>query len=827
MAAWILVPDPRAELAATPLPATLAIYDRNGVPLYQALDPERGKAIYVPLGEVSEQLVHATIATEDATFYSNPGVDPVAILRALVQNWRSEGLVSGGSTLTQQLVRNRWMTAEERGKRSLGRKLREAVLALRLAVHLSKDDILEQYLNTAPYGHQAVGVEAAARVYFGKRARDLDLAESALLAGLPQAPSAYDPLLEPERARARQQVVLSLMARQGYITNEEAEAAASEPIHLAAAAFPIRAPHFVAYILQSLAEDPRLDPAVAGSVRVYTTLDLGLQELAEAAVKRNVAALADKHVTDGALVALDPRTGEILAMVGSADYFDRSIGGEVNVALAARQPGSSIKPILYAAALERGLTAATVLYDVPTSFQTADGKSYSPENYDKVWHGPVSVRDALANSYNLPAVKVLQWLGVGPFLSEATEVGLTTLAGKGAGDLSLALGSGEVRPLDMAAAFAAFADGGVRREPVAILRVEGTDGSTPPPGPLPAAGRGSDSALTLTLSQGERGGGERVVSPQVAYLITSILSDNGARAASFGTASPLRLSRPAAAKTGTTTDWRDNWTVGYTPELVTAVWVGNADNTPMEGVSGISGAAPIWHDFMEEALKGRPVTEFSRPPGLVSVEVCPESGELPSPWCPNRRTELFVEGTEPKTVCTWHQAVKIDRSTGQLAGPNCPPELVDERVFLVVPPELEAWALERGVPEPPTEMCGLHGGAAEEDVMGAPEGYSVGAPRVVLTSPSTGAVLQISPELPMELQRVEVAAAASGLGSGVRVELRVDGTRLAMFDGPPYRATWELVAGRHRFEAVVVAADGRELAAAEAEVVVERAATRP
>ncbi len=795
LAAWLLVADPRGELPVAPTPATVAVYDRHGAPLHEALDPRQGKASFVPLMELPLHLLNATVATEDASFYSNPGIDPGAILRAVLQNLRGEGIVSGGSTLTQQLARNLWMTAEERSEQSLGRKLREALLALRLTLRLSKEEILELYLNSAPYGHQAIGAEAAARVYFGKSARDLDLAESALLAGLPQAPSAYDPFADMARAKARQRVVLSLMARQGYVEEDEAEAAAAEPLRPAAAAFPVRAPHFVAYVRQLLTDQLGLDPDSAGRLRVYTTLDLGLQEIAEATVARHVAALADKNVGNGALAALDPATGQILAMVGSADYFDPSIDGQVNVALAPRQPGSALKPLLYAAAIDDGLTPASVLYDVPTSFLTVDGKSYAPENYDRVWRGPVSVREALANSLNLPAVAVIQRLGVGAFLEVSSRAGLDTLSSKGAGDLSLALGSGEVRLLDLVSAYGALAAGGVGREPVAILRVED--------------GRGR------VLWQVETGRPRRVVSPQSAYLVTHILSDNEARSAAFGSASPLRLTRPAAAKTGTTTDWRDNWTVGYTPELVAGVWVGNADNSAMRGVSGISGAAPIWHDFMEDALKGRPGGSFSEPPGIVRQEVCPESGELPSRWCPNRRVELFREGTVPTTVCTWHRPLRIDRSNGLLAGPGCPDELVEERVFLVVPPELQGWARSRDIPEPPGQVCALHGPVPPAEV---------DRPRLLLVSPSHGVVLQISPDLPSHLQRVEVAAVGSRLGAGVRVELLVDGVRLASFGSPPYRATWQLVPGEHTFRAVAVDAGGGTLAWDEVAIVVEESA---
>ena len=802
VAGWIVTFDPRAQLAVAPSPATTSIYDRNGALLYEALDPLRGKATFVSLKELPAHLIHATIATEDASFYSNPGVDPVAILRAVLQNWRSEQITSGASTITQQLARNLWMGPEERGESTLWRKMREATLALGLSVRLGKDEILELYLNSAPYGHQAFGVEAAARVYFGKSARDLDLAESAMLAGLPQAPSAYDPLLNLHAAKARQRAVLSLMVKQGYIGEADAATAAAEDVRLAAAPFPVRAPHFVAYVRQLLADRYRLDPEASRGLRVYTTLDLGLQEMAESAVKRHVAELADKNVTNGALVALDPDTGQILAMVGSADYFDRAIDGEVNVALSPRQPGSSLKPLLYAAAFDQGFTPATVLYDVPTSFLTADGKSYSPENYDRVWHGPVSVRTALANSYNLPAVAMLQRIGVPTLLDVALRAGLSTLAARSSGGLSLALGSGEVRLLDLASAYAALDSRGIGREPVAVLRVEDGQGKV--------------------LMDGSSEPSRRVVSPQAAYLVTDILSDDAARAASFGTDSVLKLSRPAAVKTGTTTDWRDNWTVGYTPDLVTAVWVGNSDNTPMRDVSGISGAGPIWHDFMEEALKGRPVARFQEPAGLVQAEVCADSGELPSRWCPNRRTELFIDGTVPTKTCDWYVPVAVDRSTGQAAGPDTPPDRIEQRVFLVLPPELQEWGRARGVPEVPAGREGE--GPARAASAPAPGGpTSSTGPRLLISSPSKGAVLQISPDLPLSLQRLEITGAGAGLPPGARVQFLVDGEALASFEAPPYRATWQLRPGRHVFVAQALAGNGPTLAQDEASVTVEGA----
>ncbi|MGC9333520.1 MAG: penicillin-binding transpeptidase domain-containing protein, partial [Anaerolineae bacterium] len=395
------------------------------------------------------------------------------------------------------------------------------------------------------------------------------------------------------------------------------------------------------------------------------------------------------NVRNAALVALDPRTGEILAMVGSPDYFSARIDGAVNGTTALRQPGSSIKPITYAAGfIQGGLTPATMMLDVRTSFLTGEGTAYVPINYDLQFRGPVLLREALASSYNLVAVKVLDAAGVEAMKSLARRLGISTLDGLENLGLAVTLGGGEVRLLEETSAYAAFANGGHAIRPVAIRRVEDEEGHP--------------------LWSPEPGVGAQVLSEQVAYLITDILSDDEARIPSFGEGSALELGRPAAVKTGTTTDYRDNWTVGYTPDLVAGVWVGNADNEPMLGISGISGAAPIWHDFMEMALRGQPVQPFQRPEGLVEVEVCALSGLLPGPDCPHRVQEIFVAGTAPTAVCTMHQRVAIDRATGLQASPHTPADQIVERVYTILPTEAQDWAREQGILElPPPTRAGL------------------------------------------------------------------------------------------------------------------------
>jgi len=609
------------------------IYDRNGNLLNEIFDPLSGRRTRVPLDHISPYLIQATIATEDANFYKHAGVDPVALLRIIYHALREHEVI-GGSTIPQQLVKLTFLSSE----RTVERKIKEAILAAEITRRYPKDKILELYLNEIYYGHLAFGAEAAAQTYFGKPAADLTLAEAALLAGLPQAPSYYDPytkLWEPDGspgpAKKRQGIVLGLMVKQGYITPEEADAAWFEELKLTPPRYDLKAPHFVMYVREQLEAKYGPELVYKGGLRVYTTLDPRLQELAQRIARQHIDRLRGRNVTNAALVALRPQTGEILAMLGSVDFNDPHIDGQVNVALRPRQPGSAIKPLTYLATFEMQedwWTPATLIEDVRTEFPDGANPPYVPVNYDGKYHGWVTVRSALANSYNIPAVKALQHVGIAALRDVARRLGITTLTRPDYG-LSLTLGGGEVTLLELTGAYAVFANGGLRVPPVAILRVEDAEGRvleqyTPPPG-------------------------EQVISPQHAYLITSILSDNEARTPAFGANSPLRLSRPAAAKTGTTNDFRDNWTIGYTPDLVVGVWVGNNDNSEMKGVSGITGAAPIWHDFMEEALAGTPVRDFPMPEGIHIIEICELTGAVPDSTCPpeKRRSEVFAEGQLP------------------------------------------------------------------------------------------------------------------------------------------------------------------------------------
>ena len=776
---------------------SVRITDRNGRLLYEVLAESGGRHVVLPFESFPVSLRQATIATEDRSFYTNPGIDLTGILRAMWINLRGGETLAGGSTITQQVARNLLLDQSERGQRSLRRKLREAILAWQLTRHLSKDEILALYLNQTYYGGMAYGAEAAAQTYFGKPVSELDLAESALLAGLPQAPSRYDPFTDLEAARQRQRVVLGLMQAAGFIDEGQQEAAGREPLVFTAMPYPIRAPHFVMTVRLEL--DRMFTPEQIyqhGGLVVRTSLDLDWQEVAERAIARQLAELQQgdaglgHNVNNAALVALDPHTGEILALVGSPDYFDAAHAGSINMVLAPRQPGSALKPILYAAALDptqpAPWTAATMLLDVSTSFQTHEGMAYTPANYDQKEHGPVLVRQALASSLNIPAVITLDHVGLGRLFEQAGKMGITTLQDPERYDLSLALGGGEVSLMELSAAYGAFANGGYRLEPVSILEVSDSKGD-----------------ILFTAQPPSK---VRVLDERLAWLISDILSDNDARRLGFGANSVLRLDRPAAVKTGTTSNFHDNWTIGYTPDLVVGVWAGNTSYEPMREVSGLSGAAPIWHQFMRVVLTGTPPRPFVQPPGLVHVEVCELSGMLPTPACPYRRWEWFIDGTQPTQPDRLYQQVQVDRLTGMPADASTPPERRSAQTVLDLPPQAGPWAHAQGLklitdllPNP------LDSGENLE-----PMGNSIqpDAP-LRLVSPAQGSIYRLDPGYDPDAQRVLVEAVGeAGLQD---VSLWVDSNLIARFDQGPYQAWWQISPGTHQAWAQGRRANGEQV----------------
>ena len=641
------LPSP-SQLTTREISLTTKIYDRNGQLLYE-IYADQNRTV-VPLSEIPNSLKEATIAIEDKDFYKHGGFALRGIIRAASEIVLHRNL-QGGSTITQQLIKSALLTPE----RTVQRKIKEFILATLVEQKYKKDDILEMYLNQVPYGGTAWGIEAASQTYFGKHVKDLDLAESALLAGLPAAPTFYSPFgAHPEYARQRQAEVLRRMVEDKYISAQEAERAKALPLKFAAQKTNIKAPHFVMYVKELLTKKYGEKMVEQGGLRVTTTLDDKIQEFAQTTVASEVAKLKDLNVGNGATLVTKPKTGEILAMVGSRDYFDTKYDGNVNVALALRQPGSSIKPINYALGLLKGYTPATVFIDASTCFPNPGQKQYCPVNYDGKFHGVVQMRFALGNSYNIPAVKMIVLNTVHDMIATASAMGISSLTDESRYGLSLTLGGGEVTMLDMGKAFAVFANSGVRQESNSILKVEDSHGKI--------------------LEEFKPKVGKEILPPEVTYLISHILLDNNARSAAFGENSLLVIPKHAVSvKTGTTDDKRDNWTIGYTPGFLTVVWVGNNDNSPMNPylTSGITGAAPIWNKIMTYVLKDQPDQWPSRPEDIIGLSICAITGRLPGDSnCPTRY-EYFIKGTEPKEIETNQKTpIPIDKTTNQPAKEN-------------------------------------------------------------------------------------------------------------------------------------------------------------
>jgi len=611
------------------------LYDRTGETiLYQVFGAE--KRTLVELTDIPDNVKNATIAIEDKNFYTHKGFSVWAIFRTAITNVLF-GKKAGGSTLTQQFVKNAVLTSEKK----YSRKIKELILAYRLEKKFSKEEILKMYFNEIPYGSNAYGVEAASQYYFGKHIKDINLAEASILAALPQGPTFYSPYgPNKEKLIERQQYILDLMVTQKYITKEEAIVAKNTELDFKERDQNMLAPHFVMHVKEMLVEEYGEKTVEQDGLKIITTLDLEKQEIAEAAIKDR-AEVNEKNynATNAALVSIDPKNGQVLAMVGSKDYFNDEIDGQYNVALAPRQPGSSFKPIVYTMAWMKGYRPATMVYDVVTNFSGGD-KPYEPHNYDLAEHGPVSLRQALAGSLNIPAVKVLYLAGVGNVIDLAHKMGYTTLnAGAKHYGLSLVLGGGEVKLIDHVSAYGAFANEGEVYDPVYILKIEDRKGKV--------------------LQEWKETDPKRVLDTNIARITNNVLSDNGARAYVFGESNYLTLpNRQVAAKTGTTNDYKDAWTIGYTPSLVTGVWVGNNDNSEMKrGADGSVVAAPIWNKYMRSALANMPVEGFN-PPDLSSPK-------------PIMNGIGFAE-----------KKVKIDKYSGLLANENTPESAIIEKTYM-------------------------------------------------------------------------------------------------------------------------------------------------
>jgi 1A family penicillin-binding protein len=568
------------------------IYDRSGEHLLYDVHGEEKRTV-IDFNQIPDNIKYATIALEDQDFYSHHGIKITSIVRSALKDVLKGGAAQGGSTITQQFIKVSLLTNEK----TITRKIKEVILALEIEQKYSKDEILSMYLNQIPYGSSAYGVEAAAQTFFGKDAKDLTLPEAALLACLPNAPTFYSPFgSHLDALKGRQMSALRKMAEQGYITSEQAEEAIK--VDIFAGISPkqnnISAPHFVMYVKEYLVEKYGEQAVEQGGLKVYTTLDWDKQVVAEKAVKDGAQKNLANNASNAALVAMDPKTGQILAMVGSKDYFDKSIDGQVNVAIRDRQPGSSFKPYVYLTAFTKGYTPETLLYDTPTNFSVNNEKEYKPQNYNGKFSGPLQMKNALAMSLNVPAVKTLYLAGVKDSINLAKGLGIGGLNQPERYGLSLVLGGGEVTLLDHVNAYGGLAAGGVKRDKTAILKIEDKDGSV--------------------LEQYKDNPGQRIVDEKYVAMLDYIMSTNDLRAPVFGTNNPFKFNdRPVAAKTGTTNEFRDGWAMGFTPSIAVGVWAGNNDNTSMKaGADGIFVAAPIWRAFMDEALKNTAIEQFPK-----------------------------------------------------------------------------------------------------------------------------------------------------------------------------------------------------------------------
>ena len=644
--AWYAKDLPRPDKVRRVEGLSTVIYDRNGEVLYDVFSDK--KRIPVDIKDIPKFLKEGTLAIEDKDFYKHKGFDTSGYLRAIKQIIVYRNL-AGGSTLTQQLVKTVLLSSE----RTLPRKIKEFILSVQIEQKYTKDQILQMYLNEAPYGGTAWGVEAAAKSYFGKHAKDLNLAESAFISGLPQSPSSYSPFISNEKTYIwRTEQVLRRMREDGYITKLQEQNANKEVavMKFKDKNYSIKAPHFVMFVRQKLIQQYGEKMVEGGGLRVTTSLDYKIQEQAEKIVSEEAEKLKPFKASNAASIVLNAKTGEILAMVGSKDYFNEDIDGNVNIITSLRQPGSAGKPIVYATALKQGYTPASLLMDVKTDFPSGDPTKpmYSPVNYDGKFRGPIQARFALGNSINVTAVKMAGLAGVKNVMQQGYDMGISTWEPteenmKNVG-LSLALGGREVRLLELAGAYSVFSQGGIRRDPLAILKVA--------------------NAQNKTLYEYHQTEGKKVLPQNVSFLISHILMDNNARSMEFGTNSYLVVpGKTVAVKTGTTDLKKDNWTIGYTPSFVVGVWVGNNDNSPMNPTitSGTTGAAPIWNKIIRAVLKDKPNEEFKKPDDVSALEIDAMAGGLPY-GNQQKRTEYFIRGTEPQSISPVYKKLKISKN---------------------------------------------------------------------------------------------------------------------------------------------------------------------
>lgn len=728
---------------------SLKITDRHGILLREVLSPDGGRNSWLSYQEFPEIVVNAVINTEDKRFFSHIGIDIRALGRAMIQNLRSRRVVSGASTITQQLVKQRFGYP-----RTLAGKIHEMLMALRVERQFSKPEILTHYLNRVSFSNQVFGIDAAARLYFGKPARHLSLAESVFLAGIIQAPSRLNPYSHFAAALKRQKQLIEQMYQRKLIDQTSYQIAKREELRVIPRQVNFKAPHFCEVILSKVA-------AQVNSLSVIkTTLNYYLQEKVEEIIATRIDELKEYNVTNAAVLVLNNYNGDILAFAGSRDFFDESIAGQVNGVLALRQPGSTLKPFTYHLALEHGYTAATLIPDIQE--YPAAPRSFLPENYDRKFHGPVRLREALACSYNIPAFRVLQDIGVDALYQRLREFGFESLQelpsfyGPG-----LTLGDGEVTLLELVKAYSIFARRGKAMTERYILALNHQPVEPPAP---------------------ER----QIFPPQGMYLMTHILADRQSAIPAFGENTPLNLPFQTAVKTGTSKDYRDNWTIGFTRDYTVGVWVGNFDGTPMRKVSGITGASPIYRDVMLALYRYfDPYSVLADPPSsIVRARICPLSGELINQDCPHTIDEIFLEGSEPTQQCQIHKAYWVDARDGLLTDPASPNAV--KKVFTHFPPMYQAWARDNGFPDPPAQRSPFED-ARKEDALA-----------VKIVHPNDGDVYAIDPVLRREYQTIQLSAVVE---SGVsEVFWYVDGKQYETVQ-TPFQADWAITPGAHRIHA--------------------------
>ena len=748
---------------------TIKIWDRNNTLLYESAE-KVGKKIPVSYEQLPKDLVNATLSSEDISFWNNWGIDMKALVRALFQNVNEGQIVSGASTITQQLARITIISPYKNPPRNMIRKIREILIALRLNAKYSKKEILTKYLNEVYYGNLAYGIQSASHVYFNKDVSQLSLAESALLTGLIASPENRNPFTNFKEAKKYQSQILGLMVKNKYISKEKAKEVKQEQLNFIPKQTDIKAPHFVHYVLQEL---EKLDIQSHQGINVYTTLGYPTYSLSEDIAKLWVNRLQDEHdLSNAALILIKNDSGEILDMLGGINYFDSKNSGQVNMTTALRQPGSALKPVTYATAFMQGYTPATLIYDVKKVYKTKKGEGFTPNNYDGRFHGLVLAREALASSLNLPAVEMLNRVGIDNFLKTAKDLGITTFNQEDRYDLAITLGGGEVRLIDLTNVFASLGRGGEYRPFYSIEKISDDDGKTL------YIHKTEDNKSVL----GNNG-------KQVAYLISNILADPKARIPSFGEKNPLVLSHPAAVKTGTTTDWHDNWTVGYTPDYTVGVWVGNNDNHPMKDITGVVGAAPIWNQFFEEFLKGKTTVQFTRPDKIKELEICALSGKLLDNLCPEKTSEIFIEGTEPKEVSNIYKKVKIDKRNDLLARISCPQEYVEDKIYFDYPPEVYTWAVEDGQEVIPRQYSPLCNGV--QNVL--PQSY------LEITYPKEKTVFESAPLMVNNQGVVFEVNASSDIN---KMTWYVDGSPINTVTDFPFKTTWDPKIGEHNVKSI-------------------------